>query len=85
MDITPDMIDALDALRVHARYRSIPDSLKDAIKTLDKAGVFGDIDEDRDREEEMYARLMAGLRDIDLDDRYPKGDENGIIAPASRD
>jgi hypothetical protein len=34
-------------------------------------------------EEELHARLMAGLRGIDLDDRYPKGDENGIIHPWS--
>lgn len=29
--------------------------------------------------EEAHARLMAGLLGIDLNDRYPKGDENGII------
>lgn len=32
-------------------------------------------------EEELHARLMAGLRGIDLNDRYPRGDEDGIIAP----
>lgn len=62
MDITPDMIDALDTLRVHARYRSIPDSLKDAINTLDDADVFADIDKARDGEEKMYVRTVAGLR-----------------------
>lgn len=35
--------------------------------------------EAREEDEERYARMMAGLRGIDLDDRYPKGDENGII------
>lgn len=30
-------------------------------------------------DEEAYARLMAGLRGIDLNDRYPKADADGII------
>lgn len=33
-------------------------------------------------EEEAHARLMAGLLGIDLNDRYPTGDENGIIGTA---
>ena len=36
-------------------------------------------------EEEAHARLMAGLRGIDLNDRYPKGDEDGIIRTTSFD
>lgn len=44
-------------------------------------GANPDGDEHDDGEEERYARLMAGLRGIDLSDRYPKGDENGIIHP----
>lgn len=34
------------------------------------------------RDEEDHARLMAALLGVDLNDRYPKGDENGIIGTA---
>lgn len=80
MDITPEMIGALEVLRhaVEGRYRVSP-AVRDAIKTLDDAKFFTPITDAVDEEEERYARTMAGLRGINLDDRYPKGDENGII------
>lgn len=33
-------------------------------------------------EEELHARLMAGLLGVDLKDRYPRADEDGIIGTA---
>ncbi len=46
--ITPEMIAALNTLRVHARYHSVAMSLRDAINTLDNADFFVPIDEARD-------------------------------------
>ena len=46
--ITPEMIDALNTLRVHARYHSVAMSLRDAINLLDNADFFVPIDEARD-------------------------------------
>ncbi|MER6605701.1 hypothetical protein ABT282_07245 [Streptomyces sp. NPDC000927] len=47
-DITPRVVEALSRLRVHARLHSNPNSLRDAIDTLDNAGVFREIDEATD-------------------------------------
>lgn len=43
--ITPEIVDALNTVRVHARYHSTPHSLRDAINALDNAGVFREVDE----------------------------------------
>lgn len=48
MDVTPEISEALAVLRVHTKYGSVAQSLKDAINTLDNAGVFAEIDERRD-------------------------------------
>lgn len=55
MNITPEMIEALNTLRVHARYSSTAQSLKDAINTLDNADLFAGIDEARYAAEERNA------------------------------
>ena len=82
MDITPEMIDAWDTLRAAASgsYRIAPE-VRMAIRALDDSDFMKPVEEAREEEEEHYAQMMAGLRGIDLNDRYPKGDENGIIHP----
>lgn len=39
-EITPEMVDALNTLLVHAKYRSTPQSVKDAINLLDNTDFF---------------------------------------------
>lgn len=88
LEITVEMIDALDMLR--HRTRELRDDkgsskgadMAQAFDVLDSAGVFWEIDEEKDAEERAYAHTMAGLLGVDLNDRYPKGDENGIIGTA---
>lgn len=46
--ITPEMIDAVNTLRVATRYHSVAQSVKDAINVLDNADFFADIDEARE-------------------------------------
>lgn len=45
MEITPEMIEALRVLRVHARLHSNPMSLREAIDVLDNADFFAPIDD----------------------------------------
>lgn len=83
--VTDEMIDAVTTLRALAvellddRGDSKAAELARHIVVLDRAGFFAPADEAKARDEEMHARLIAGLRGIDLNDRYPVGDENGII------
>jgi hypothetical protein len=79
MDITPEMIDAVETLLSFRTDSSTDEQVAAAIDVLDNANLFVPITDARDEEDERYARTMASLRGIDLDDRYPKGDENGII------
>lgn len=83
--VTDEMIDAVVALRKYAKYSMVAGPLCEAIELLDRAGFFAPADEARTRDEELHARLIAGLRGIDLDDRYPRGDENGVIATMGAD
>lgn len=65
------------------------DPLDDEDRSLTTGETFCGANPDGDQhmsdEEEAHARLMAGLRGIDLNDRYPRGDENGIIGHAPGD
>lgn len=87
-DVTVEMIDALETVRSYAeRFKDNTSvtglmEMSRAVLLLDEACFFAPIDEAVDREDERYAHLMAGLRGVDLNDRYPKGDENGIIGRA---
>lgn len=59
MNITPEMIEAVNTLRVHARYSSTAQSLKDAINVLDNADLFAGIDDARYAGEEQGAQAAG--------------------------
>lgn len=78
-DVTEEMVEAFETLRLH---RENDVDLDQAFGILDKAGFFAPIHEAIAHEDELHARTMAGLLGVDLNDRYPVGDENGIIGRA---
>jgi hypothetical protein len=86
-EITVEMMDALDTLRGFAERNSTNTALgnlrevAEAINVLDNKDFFAPITDAKDEEDERMAQTMAGLLGVDLNDRYPKGDERGIISP----
>lgn len=59
LNITPELIEALWTLRVHVKYRSLSDSVKDAINTLDNAGVFAALDEASNYEATPVPKMVS--------------------------
>lgn len=65
MDVTPEIINALRTLRGFASGPTLPGSVREAINTLDNAGVFAAIDEQTDYDVDGGLLAAHQLPDVD--------------------